>query len=76
MVTKNSIFYDYSPDVKKLAEEQQVHHHKNASDPCFGGLDCPGPEIIEPVAVLALAELAFNGDSLASILFPLRPLPS
>jgi len=57
--------------VKIPAENQQVHHQKDASDPCLGGLHCPGSDIVETIAVLTLAKLSFNGNAFQSILSPL-----
>lgn len=57
--------------MKEPAENQQVHNQEDASYPCLGGRHCPGSDVIKSIAVLSLAKLALNGNTLTSILFPL-----
>ena len=50
-------------------QNHQVHYQEDGSDPGLGGRCGLGPDIVEPVAVLALPELSFNRNSLQCILF-------
>ena len=60
---------DHFPEpIKYLQQDQQVHHQEDAVDPRSRGIGPFGPNIIEPVAILALAELPFNRNAL-QILF-------
>lgn len=58
----------FTPDKKDPGQDQQVHDQEDAVDPGEGGVRPLGTDVVEPVAILALAEFAFNGDALQIVL--------
>jgi len=55
-------------DKRKSEQNQQVHDQEDASDPGFAGSGRAGADVVEIVTVLALSELALDGDALAVVL--------
>ena len=52
-------------------QDQQVHHQEDAVDPGHGGIGPLCTDVVEAVAVLALAELALNRNALQVLFTPL-----
>lgn len=50
-------------------QNHQVHHQEDVPGPGKGGRCGPGTDIVKSVAVLALAELPFNRNTLQGVLF-------
>jgi hypothetical protein len=61
----------YSPDKQTPEQNHQVHHQEDGPDPGLRGPCHLGTDVVEPIAIFALAEFSLYRNALQGILFTL-----